>query len=107
MKIKEIFIWYIIKFIIKSSKIEFVRDFLKKYENKSNVIGILLTEHRKRLGFTKEEVCRRVQIHGVYIHRVELYRMEKCISIVKDFELIALCDVLGIDYNTEVRKLTE
>lgn len=80
---------------------------MKKYENKANVIGQLLHEHRSQKGFSKEEVCRRVQLHGVYIHRVELYRMEKGLSIVKDFELIALCDVLDIDYNKEVRKLIE
>jgi len=80
---------------------------LKKYNNKSNVIGNLLLEHRNQKGLSKEEVCRRVQLHGIDIHRVELYRMEKGISIVKDFELIALCDVLDIDYNTEVRNLIE
>lgn len=80
---------------------------MKKYENKANVIGELLLEHRNKKGLSKEEVCRRVQLHGVYIHRVELYRMEKGLSIIKDFELIALCDVLDIDYNKEVRKLIE
>lgn len=80
---------------------------MKKYENKANVIGQLLLDHRTKKGFSKEEVCRRVQLHGVYIHRVELYRMEMGLSIVKDFELIALCDVLGIDYNNEVRKLID
>lgn len=80
---------------------------MKKYENKANVIGELLLEYRNKKGLSKEEVCRRVQLHGVYIHRVELYRMEKGLSIVKDFELIALCDVLDIDYNKEVRKLIE
>lgn len=80
---------------------------MKKYENKSNVIGELLLEYRTKKGLSKEEVCRRVQLHGVYIHRVELYRMEMGLSIVKDFELIALCDTLGIDYNKEVRKLIE
>lgn len=80
---------------------------MKKYENQANVIGKLLQEHRENKGFSKEEVCRRVQLHGVYIHRVELYRMEKGLSIVKDFELIALCDVLDIDYYKEVRKLIE
>lgn len=80
---------------------------MKKYENKANVIGKLLLEHRIKNKLSKEEVCRRVQLHGVDIHRVELYRMEKGLSIVKDFELIALCDVLDIDYNHEVRKLIE
>lgn len=79
---------------------------MKKYENKANVIGELLLEHRNKKGLSKEEVCRRVQLHGVYIHRVELYRMEMGLSIVKDFELIALCDVLDIDYY-ELRNLIE
>ena len=78
---------------------------MKKYENKANVIGKLLQEHREKKGLSKEEVCRRVQLHGIYIHRTELYRMESGVSIVKDFELIALCEVLDIDYNEEVRKL--
>jgi len=80
---------------------------LKKYNNKANVLGTLLKEHREKLGFSKEEVCRQVQLHGVYIHRVELYRMEMGQSIIKDFELIALCDVLKIDYNTEIKILID
>lgn len=80
---------------------------MKKYEGKSNVIGELLKKHRLDKKLSKEEVCRRVQLHGVYIHRVELYRMEIGRSIIKDFELIALCAVLDIDYSTEVRKLVE
>lgn len=80
---------------------------MKKYDNKANVIGTLLTEHRNAKGFSKEEVCRRVQLYGVYIHRIELYRMEIGQSIVKDFELVALCNVLDIDYNSEVKKLLE
>ena len=58
-------------------------------------------------GFSKEEVCRRVQLYGIDLHRVELYRMEKGISIVKDFELVALCNVLDIDYNTEIKPIIE
>ena len=33
--------------------------------------------------------------------------MEKGLSIVKDFEMIALCDVLDMDYNKEGRKFIE
>lgn len=80
---------------------------MKKYNNKANVIGKLLLEHRMHKNWTKEEVCRQVQLHGIYIHRVELYRMEKGLSIIKDFELIVLCDVLDIDYYKEVKALIE
>lgn len=80
---------------------------MKKYKSKSNVIGNLLLEHRNKKGLSKEEVCRRIQLYGVDIHRVSLYRMEKGQSIIKDFELIALCDVLDIDYDKEVKKLLD
>ena len=80
---------------------------MKKYNNKANIIGNLLQEHRTKKGFSTEEVCRRVQLYGIDIHRVELYRMEKGISIVKDFELVALCNVLDIDYNTEIKPIIE
>ena len=33
--------------------------------------------------------------------------MEKCISIVKDFKLVALCNALDIDYNTEIKLIIE
>lgn len=97
---------FIIKFIIKSINVK-LGIFLKKYNEKANVIGNVLLEHRKAKGLSKSEVCRGLELYGVYIHRVELYRMEMCISIVKDFELIALCDVLDIDYNKEVKKLID
>lgn len=80
---------------------------MNKYDNKSNVIGKVLKEHREKLGLTKAEVCRLVQLHGVDINRVVLYRMEMGQSIIKDFELIALCEVLKIDYNTEIKKLID
>ena len=80
---------------------------MKKYNNKANIIGKLLLEHRKNKGLSKEEVCRRVQLYGIDIHRVELYRMEKGISIIKDFELVVLCNVLDIDYNTEIKPILE
>lgn len=79
---------------------------MKKYENKSNVIGKLLLEYRNKKKLSKEAVCRQLQLHGVYINRIELYRMEKEQMIIKDFELIALCEVLDINYN-ELRKMIE
>ena len=80
---------------------------MKKYKNRANIIGDLLLKHRKKKGLSKEEVCRRAQLYGIDIHRVELYRMEQGISIIKDFELVALCNVLEIDYNTEIKSIIE
>lgn len=72
---------------------------MKKYEdNKSNVIGSLIKQYRKNQNLTKVEVCKRLQLHAVYIDITELKRMEDGDMIIKDFELIGLCKVLNVDY---------
>lgn len=74
--------------------------FLKKYENKKhNVIGNLIKEYREKQNLNKLDVCKQLQLHAVYIDMTELKRIEDGKMIVKDFELIAFCKVLNIDYN--------
>lgn len=73
---------------------------MKKYENKRrNVIGDLIKKYRENLNLEKVEVCRQLQLHAVYLDFTELKRIEDGNQIVKDFELIALCKVLDIDYD--------
>ncbi len=73
---------------------------MKKYKNeKSNVIGSLIKEYREKLKLKKVEVCKKLQLHAVYIDSTELNRMETGQMIIKDFELIALCKVLDINYD--------
>lgn len=72
---------------------------MKKYENKSNVVGNLIKEYREKKGLEKIEVSRKLQLHAVYIDSTELKRMEDGQMIIKDFELIALCKVLDINYD--------
>lgn len=80
---------------------------MKKYENQANVLGKLIKEYREeRLHLSKDEVCRRLQLHAVYLDRTELNRMETGRMIIKDFELLALCKVLDIDYE-ELKSLIE
>ncbi len=76
---------------------------MKKYENKSNVVSNLIKSYREKAKLSKSEVSKRLQFHAVYIDRTELKRIEANEMIVKDFELIALCKVLNIDYN-ELKK---
>ncbi len=72
---------------------------MKKYENKNNVIGDLVKKYRINKNLSKSEVSRRLQLHAVYIDRIQLYRMEEGQMIIKDFELIALCKVLNIPFS--------
>ncbi len=71
---------------------------MKKYENKSNVIGNIVKKYRLNKKMSKSDVSRQLQLHAVYIDRIQLYRMETGQMIIKDFELIALCKVLNIPF---------
>jgi len=79
---------------------------LKKYDNQSNVIGKLIYKYRKQQKLSKTELSKRLQLHAVYLDLTELKRIECGEMIVKDFELIALCKVLDIDYN-ELKNVIE
>lgn len=72
---------------------------MKKYGNeKSNVVGNLIKEHREKNKLKKKELCELLQLHAVYITSTELKRIEEGTQILKDFELIAFCKVLDINY---------
>ena len=79
---------------------------MKKYENKVNVIGDLIKKYRKSKNLSKSEVSRRLQLHAVYIDRIQLYRMETGQMIIKDFELIGLFKVLEIPFD-ELKNIIE
>lgn len=72
---------------------------MKKYEDKSNVIGSIIKKYRTDKKLSKAELSRKLQLHAVYIDRIQLYRMETGQMIIKDFELIALCKVLNIPFS--------
>ena len=71
---------------------------MKKYEEKSNVIGELVRIYRIKKNLTKMELSRQLQLHAVYLDHTEINRIETNRMIVKDFELIALCKVLDISF---------
>ena len=48
---------------------------------------------------TKESLCQKLQLSGINIDRVHLYRIINGSVILKDFELIAICKILEIDFN--------
>lgn len=77
---------------------------MKKFENKPNVVGDLIKSARKKKHYTKVDVSTKLDLLGVSLTRAEIYRIETFGMIVKDFELIALCIVLDINYD-DLKKL--
>lgn len=72
---------------------------MKKFNNNRNIIGTLIEQARKKKKYTKVDLCRELELLGVGMSRNEIYRIEKNKMIVKDFELVALCIVLDINFN--------
>lgn len=72
---------------------------IKKYNNKKNIVAELISNARKSKNMEKVELSQKLELHGVYLHRNEIYRIENNLMLVKDFELAAIAKVLDIDLN--------
>ena len=59
---------------------------MRKFNGKSNVCGLLIENYRLKNDMSRD------------IDRAHIYRIEKGIVILKDFELITICKILNIDY---------
>ena len=72
---------------------------LKRFNGKKNISGILIKEARIQKGITKKRLSEILDTYGVYINPDELLRIEKNKVLVKDFELVAIAQILNIDLN--------
>ena len=72
---------------------------MKKFNDKPNIIGDLIKTAREKKHYTKVDLCRELELLGIEMSRNEIYRIEKNKMIVKDFELVAFCIVLAINFN--------
>ena len=72
---------------------------LKRYNNKKNISGILIRSAREEKGMSKVRLSQLLDTYGIYINTDELLRIEKKQLLVKDFELVAIAQILDIDLN--------
>lgn len=78
---------------------------MRKYNNKSNITGNLIQERRLKKNMTRADLCKQLQLLGIDIERSHLYRIEHLQVIVKDFELVAFCVILDIDFQDVIEVL--
>ena len=71
---------------------------MKKFKGKSNAYGSLIKKFRIKKGFSRADLSRELDLIGIPISGDEIYRIEKQKMALKDFELIAICLILGIDF---------
>lgn len=79
---------------------------MKKFNEKRNIIGEIVRKNREKMNYSKTELSHKLELLGIELDRFELYKIETAKTSVKDFELIALCIVLKIDFN-ELKKEME
>lgn len=72
---------------------------LKRYNNKKNISGTLIRNTREEKGMSKVRLSQLLDTYGIYINTDELLRIEKNQLLVKDFELVAIAQILDIDLN--------
>ncbi len=78
---------------------------MKKFNEKRNIIGEIVRKNREKMNYSKTELSHKLELLGVELDRFELYKIETSKTSVKDFELVALCIVLNIDFNELKREL--
>lgn len=72
---------------------------LKRYNNNKNISGTLIRNTREEKGMSKVRLSQLLDTYGIYINTDELLRIEKNQLLVKDFELVAIAQILDIDLN--------
>ena len=76
---------------------------MKKFEGKSNAYGKIIEKYRKNKNMSRADVSRELDLINIPINPDKLYRIERQTMILKDYELIAICMILGIDYNDLIK----
>lgn len=79
---------------------------MKKINGKSNISGNLIKQYREKRNYSKADLSRKLQLLGINIDGTEIKRIEDGVQVLKDFELIALCVVLQINYE-DLKKLID
>ena len=71
---------------------------MKKFRGNNNAYGKIIEDYRKKKGYSRAGLSRKLDLIDIPISPDELYRIEKQKQFLKDYELIAICIILEIDY---------
>lgn len=70
-----------------------------KYKEKSNYLGKLIAENRTFKKISQNKLASKMQILGVNIGKNDISKIEAGNRLIRDYELIAIKDILGLDLN--------
>ena len=78
----------------------------KLFNGNTNIVSDLISKKRKEQNMSYSDLSNKLQLLGISLYKNDLFLIEKNRRIVRDFELVALCQVLYINYN-DLSKLIE
>ena len=70
---------------------------MNKYKNRSNISVKVIQSSRIQHNLSFEKLSNKLELIGVTLYLNDLYLIEKEQRIVKDFELMAISEILEID----------
>lgn len=70
-----------------------------KYNGKSNYLGKLIATNRKSCKLSQNKLAHQMQLMGINIGKNDISKIESGNRLIKDYELIAIKDILNIDLN--------
>ena len=68
-----------------------------KYNDKDfNIIGKKLKEYREKANISQDTLSNKLDLLGITLYQVDIFKIEKNERTVRDFELWGICTVLNI-----------
>ena len=72
---------------------------IKKLNGKSNAIGKNIKKYRELRGLTQRDLSNKIALLGIDIYHSDISQIENQKLMLKDFEIIAFCKILGVTYD--------
>ncbi len=66
------------------------------FNGSKNICGKRVKEARRKLKLSQENLAAKLQLEGVIIERDSISRIEIGTRFVADYEIVALCKILGV-----------
>ena len=72
---------------------------IKKLNGKSNVMGENIKKYRELRNLTQRDLSNKIALLGIDIYHSDISQIENQKLLLKDFEIIAFCKVLGVTHD--------
>lgn len=94
--------FYLKKYYHTSNEVSIIKEKkLKsnKYKEKANFLGDLIAEKRKAYHISQNALASKMQLMGINIGKNDISKIESGNRLIRDYELLAIKDILNIDLN--------